>query len=284
LSGHSHIRESINYKHFGRYDDDTTALVVALKYRKTSTHPDDGHIQFESVITLLLEYGADVSVVCKGGTTALHWAIKTAVPIQTMQLILEKLPVDKINTKVDGSTALMTAVKCKVKSFENGEKPKLWKRQVLALLKYQADPYTVDKAGNSLLHQSSAAGTWLLKNLKEFDLNINRKGEHGATPLMTAILQNLDILTTYGHFDMYFDDYVEVLLEQGADISITNNHDRTAIQIAESYMRKDDYSLLLLREAEKQFQDKMAMFALGHFLSPELHKMIQYSPEKNMTP
>ena len=238
-------------------------------------NPADDHKQFESVITLLLNHGADVSVVCRGGTTALHWAVKSAAPIKIMQLILEKLPTDQIDTEVDGSTALMTAVKCTSR--------KLWKGQVSALLEHGADPRTVDKEGNSLLHQSSQTGTWLLENEKN-DLNINRKGKDGATPLITAILQNLDILQTYGHFDNYFDEYVEVLLEQGADISITNNHGRTAIQVAVFYMRKDDESLLLLREAEKEFQDKMAIFAFDNLLSPDLHRMIQYCHGKNKTP
>ena len=189
LSGHSNIRERINDKHCGHYDNGTTALVIAVKYSNSSMYPPDPRKQFESVIALLLQYGADVSVVCIDGKTALHWAIKRAAPIKIMQLLLERLPKDKIDTEVDGSTALMTAIKCTSR--------KLWKGQVSALLEHGADPHTVDKKGNSLLHQSSKTGEWLVKNFKHYNMNINRKNENGATPLITAILQKKCLQTKY---------------------------------------------------------------------------------------
>jgi hypothetical protein len=261
------------------YDHGMTALVMAIKHsRKYERYRHSGHAAAHlEVVKVLLVYGADVSVICDDGTTALHWAVKSAPTNEYMYLVLRNLPRAQVDVKVHGSTALMTAVKLKQR--------RLWKYQVLALLDKGADAHTLDNQGNSLLHQSCETGEKLLDILQPYHVDVNLQCENGNTPLITTIGQEYRHIQRYGG-NIGFKYYVEKLLSYGADVSIKNNFDRTAIQCASVWLGPTAYVRILLEEQRLLHeQNRMLAFAEGSHprnhrssyvsnLEPELFRMI----------
>jgi hypothetical protein len=273
-------------------DDDygTTPLIVAIQFSHVFNRrpgPDfdltDGHLE---VVELLISRGADVSVECDEGNTALYWTVRNAPSNEYLDLLLETPGID-INKKVDGRTALMDAVASKCYRSRQD-----WKHQVSAILCHHGiDTNTLDGKGNSLLHQVSSADEWLLKQLKPFNIDINRIC-NGRTPLLCAIEKERMSFRLNGEIRNGFAGVVKALLISGADIQITDDEGRTAVEAAESFVPVDEQAMLILRERE--FRDKFIVFATGthrggnhpdcrlHNFSPEIVRKIMYPGENNL--
>ena len=242
-------------------EDGTTPLIVAIKYSHifSSVHFDritgldfDHTNRHLAVVKLLLRCGADVSVECNSGTTALYWAMLRAPSNEYMDLLIETPGID-IDQKVNGCTALMLAIDDKY------YRPFNWKYQVSTLLHHGADTTTLDGNGNSILHQRCSPDQWLLDTLRPFNIDVNRRCELGRTPLLYAI----DFFKRQRNGGIFeeFASVVSALLENGADIQIKDDTGRLAIEVAGSFIPEDHHAMLLLRE--KDFRDRMMVFATG---------------------
>jgi len=241
--------------------DGTTPLIMAIKASPRYSYRHFDHntgIYFDhtnrhlEVVKLLLHYEADVSLACCTGKTALYWAVLAAPSNEYLDLVL-KAPGNDIDVKFHGCTALMMAV------CNKNHVGLRWKHQVSALLDHGADTTTVDEKGDSLLHQLSFPGEWLLDKLKPFHIDINRKCQYGRTPLMKVI----DLFKCIHRPSIFqqFTSVVKALLDHGAEINIEDDAGRIAIEAAESVVLDDHDVMILLRERE--FRDKLLVFATG---------------------
>jgi ankyrin repeat protein len=209
----------------------TTPLCCALEHCHRRFHENDVHLgQYLLVVECLLQHGADVSVVCEDGSTALHWAVRAGFTIDYMQMILKNSPYLDVNVKVDGKTPLMTVVSS---TCDYGG---VYRGQVLALLAHGAEVDTVDMYGNSLLHQICTVDDWMLSTLIQYNVDINLKCM-GRTPLHHAIHESYDTMywaARDGNEYVIDTETVETLLSHGANVYIEDNEKRTAEELAVS--------------------------------------------------
>ena len=256
LKKHSHIHGYVDHQD---ERSGTTPLCGALR---NSYRVSRG--KYFLVVKHLLQYGANVSVVCDDGSTALHWAVENAPLVNDdfIHPLFESCPYLDVNVKVDGATPLMTALSCPVYS----------RPQVSELLKHGARVNTIDKNGNSLLHQRTV-DEWELDTLKSYHIDIDRKC-NGRTPLHHAIHQYR------WHPPSQIAETVELLLSRGASINITDEAGRTAQELAVFLLPEDSH----IRE---MFTSRAVPFAMGHHrrlgegsrlmgLDPEMLRMILY--------
>jgi ankyrin repeat protein len=219
-------------EHYG-----TTPLCSALEHCDRRFSGNDEHLgQYSLVIKYLLRYGADVSVVCVDGSTALHWAVQAAFSIDYLRMILENSPDIDVNVKVGGKTPLMTVVSS---TCDYGS---VYKAQALALLAHGAYVDTIDNYGNSLLHQICTIDAWMVSTLVRYHVDINRKCR-GQTPLHNAIHECFDTYQQCAARDgseyvkneyVVNTETVDTLISCGADVYITDDKRRTAVQLAVS--------------------------------------------------
>jgi ankyrin repeat protein len=98
---------------------------------------------------------------------------------------------------------------------------------------------TKDDLGNNLLHIASAAGhlniVEFLLNFKEIKNMINVKNNIGDTPLHRAAFRG-------------FSDIVKLLLQNGSDVTIKNNDNKTAADLA----RNESVKKLLLPNFQEE--------------------------------
>ena len=148
ILAHSH-HDYINFKN---KEHGTTPLAVALKWSFICDNPRDydgrrkkNHTDRHlAVVKLLLDYGADVSAICKGNTTALHYAIKYAPSNEYMKILIESGQDIQVNVKIDGKTPLLYAM-----SNWCGTDILSWEEQISLLIQEHADVNTLDGKGNN---------------------------------------------------------------------------------------------------------------------------------------
>lgn len=148
----------------------------------------------------------------------LHFAIDYGTQ-QSIDLLLEygANPYSKSNTK-SRETALHTAIyKGNLSIIEQ-------------LLQRMSNPNVTDIHGNTPLHitiRESNSKLEIMSKLLEYNTNLNIKNKRGSTPLHDAVIQNDETL-------------VKFLLDNGADISITDNHNKTPLDLAERDLADGD--------------------------------------------
>ncbi|KAJ1468538.1 ankyrin repeat-containing domain protein [Baffinella frigidus] len=189
------------------------------------------------IARLLIDAGADVTAVsAKGDTTPLHQSIQFGGGAEFLNLILKNRDSIDIDKKSNGKTPLFMAVSNRCNNM------KAYQNQVESLIKRGADVKTVDNHGNSILHQWNMS-EWLLSRLIQQGVDINRKGEHGRTPL---------------HFILYDTEpaernesglyYMILLIAKGVDLDIKDGKGLTALGVASRRFRNTHPMYRLLRK------------------------------------
>ena len=161
------------------------------------------------LVKTILEKGADVNAVDKGGATALIYAADGG-HVKVVGLLLEKGA--DVNAKNKGGwTALMWAATGS--SSRRTEMVKL-------LIAKGADVNAKDQTGATALMGSSRQGNLrAVKLLVEKGADVNAKDRGGASALIEA--------STNGHLDI-----VKLLLEKGADVNAKDNEGKTPLMWA----------------------------------------------------
>lgn len=169
-----------------------------------------------AVIVDLVQRGFDVNVRDPGGQHALYLAIRDqATRVVETLLAMPKLDIEARNSQ-DESALMMAALK--------GNLP-----LVKALIARNAD---VNKPGWAPLHYASTNGHLdVMRLLLEHHAYIDAESPNGTTPLMMA--------AHYGSAAA-----VKVLLEAGADPTLKNKLDLTAIDFAHRGNRQESAELL----------------------------------------
>jgi len=181
-----------------------TVLMLACSYQ-----------DFENVIELLLENGADVHARSNDGRTALIWA--AARSLQAVEMLLER-EADVNVTANDGMTALIHAVMGVLSESVSVEVPEL-------LLAEGADvnaQLTGEgiKGWTALMFATSGEQPKLVEFLLANGAEVDAQAADGKSALMMAC-ENGDRKT------------VDVLLAAGADVTLENEAGETALSLAQ---------------------------------------------------
>ena len=240
----------------------TTPLCCAIQYSYLAlTYEKDGPLgHFLLVVKHLLDYGADASVVSNDGSTALHCAVMYTHTNEFMHLLFANSPDLDVNVKVDGRTPLMVVISdtCNHREIY---KDRIYKDRVLALLEHGAHVDTVDMHGNSLLHQICTVDEWTLNTLEKYNVDINRRGQFGRTPIHHALNEERDTMYWAARDNNEYvcdTDTIDLLLSHGANIYITDDAGRSAEQFA-MFLFPEDHPI---RELFAMYTRRMA-FAMG---------------------
>jgi hypothetical protein len=239
LERHHKIPGYIDWVH---YHAGTTALVGALKYSGRFTSPhihgfdhNDRHLR---VVQLLLEKGAKIEYE-DDPAAALHYAIQQGPSNEYMHLLLSSPQNIDVNQRFDGCTPIMTALNnlfC--------ERRREGIHQVLMLLERGADVHTVDRQGNSLLHQYGSGDEELCNILKEYGVDFNQKGKWGRTPLHCLIYREANCIRHGGRTIV---DKVKLFISHGANMYAEDDAGRTVVQVAENLLPPGNPVLQALR-------------------------------------
>ncbi len=182
---------------------------------------------FEQV-KLLLKQGANVDVCTSKGNTALMLAACYKSSIKIVRLLLEcNANVNLINES--GRTALMEAC-------HNG-----YLEKVKLLLDKGADANVMDVSGSTAMMHASCQGFDAIVILLDHGVFVNVQGDYGDTALIYACnvgsleMRNGDIIVRHDRYIHCF-KVAQLLLKHGADTTIVNKKDKTALMAA--YSRK----------------------------------------------
>jgi hypothetical protein len=232
--------------------------------------------QHLAIVELLLQYGADTSVINDDESTAIHAAVMFGTSLEFLSLLLETNPIN-INAKYIGETALFMAIS---NSFTHD---RIFKQQVDALLLHGADVEDVDRHGNSVLHQVGI-DQWLLPKFLALGVDIDIRGENGRTPLHQIVFR----CRRYGQTidegrDMFFVRQIQLFLDAGASIDIKDGAGRTAEELALFYLPFNSPVCKVLRDWRELREARLAFASGTHHTSvtpyvseftPELVRMI----------
>ncbi len=204
-------------------------------------HMDSGRML---TIKPLVEHGADVNALAKGGETALMYATYTRV-VELVKLLVEKGA--DINKKTQyGTPPLITAANMPGK---NGD---------------EIFNYLIEKGANVNFAGSkdetaifiAAAGGYLdrVKTLVGRGANINYKRSKnwgGETPFLYSIINNCEPVKGCTQIEM-----VKYFIEHGADINAKPNSGETALYAAVNNNQKEIVALLLANKANVNSKTK----------------------------
>ncbi len=179
--------------------------------------------EFEK-IKILIKNGANVNVVNENGDTPFHSLLKSGFIGEG------KVRKTEINKLLKSSKLLIEAgANCSIKGEYDktvSDYAAMWKYwEILAIL-----PYIENTA---LLHCDQYYGENSLKTLKLLltkKLNINHTDKNGNTALHISSANGIR-------------PYVELLLQSNIDISLRNNQNKTALDLATEYNRKEIINL-----------------------------------------
>jgi hypothetical protein len=183
-------------------------------------------------VKLFLSYGVPIESEEDPGA-ALHYAIQLGYSNQFMYLLLDDIQNIDVNQTYLGCAPIQTAIEgmCNRPRSEA-------KDQIVALLVRGADVHTIDRHGNSLLHELSSGDPWLIELLSRFGVDFNRKGRFGRTPLQSLLRRECEFVRRgdLGPSALRF-DFAESLIRHGADIHrIQDDSGQTAIQFAKKHL------------------------------------------------
>ena len=181
---------------------------------------DGGHLDN---MKTLLQYGADINVRFKDGSTLLHYASRySKQDIVEFLLKLNQISVNATNN--NQATPLMFAC------FDGGHLDNME-----TLIQYGADINARDIDGKTLLHYASR---YSKQDIIEFllklnQISVNATNNNQATPLAFACLDG-------GHLDN-----MKTLLQYGADINVRFKDGSTLLHYASRYSKQDIVEFLL---------------------------------------
>ncbi|XP_067685531.1 serine/threonine-protein phosphatase 6 regulatory ankyrin repeat subunit A-like [Haliotis asinina] len=162
----------------------------------------------KDVLGLLLETGADTSAVDHKNNNVLHLSC-TGGHVDTVKFILNLNIVDINSKDLSGMTPVMLAA--------------YWgKREIFYILVQQgADLSITDQIGDNILHKACIGGNkdTVKHVLKLHIVDINSRGSKGMTALLYA--------AEYSDGDMF-----DLLLRNGADLSVVNDDGNNALHLA----------------------------------------------------
>lgn len=197
---------------------------------------ENAHLE---VVRLLLDYGVDPSVKCRGGVSALHVAARYAFDVDMLELLLDN-GVD-VNTRTNGhDTALGLA------SHNDNL------LGMTLLLERGADVNAKDVNGNTPLHSAIVSGyPDMIRVLLDNGANMTAKNQDGVSVVHGAALRvktSMITLIEYGAnieardqdkrtpFLVAVEDrnteVVDLLIAQGADVTIVDMEGNSAIHFA----------------------------------------------------
>ncbi|XP_067653717.1 ankyrin repeat, PH and SEC7 domain containing protein secG-like [Haliotis asinina] len=226
------------------------------------------------VVKLLMDRGANMSLVDKFGNNVLHHAC-TGGDLETVKLILSQNMM-YINSRGNESrTPLMEAA--------------FWGESdvVKLLVDRGANMSLVDKFGNNVIHHACIGGD--LETVKlilsQNVMYINSRGNESRTPLMEAAWRgqsnvvkllvdrgaNLSLVDEYSYNVLHFAcmggdlETVQLILSQNVtDINIRGNGSRTPLMEAAFWGESDVVKLLMDRGANMSLVDKFGNNVLHH--------------------
>lgn len=196
-------------------------------------------------ITELVQHGADVNVLAKGGETALMLATYTRV-VDLVKLLIEKGA--DINKKTQyGTPPLLTAANM---AGKNGD-------DILKYLLEKGADVNFASSQDITAIFLAASGGYLdrVKTLVAKGANINYKRSKnwgGETPFLYSIINNCEPVKGCNTSA----DMVKYLIEHGADINAKPNSGETAVYIAANYNLKEIMALLIANKANVNIKTK----------------------------
>ena len=213
----------------------------------------------------LMEHKVDSFLRDKFGNTILHLAVMEGDFNEAWRAITDGVKVNATNDK--GLTALHCAVEFNHSKLVNfllnaradieaqdlkGKSPLVYAVEkncseliLHELISYGADPYTIDKLGNGLLHYASQ--TEMIDSLNCLLLNINMQNSYGETALHRAAAR--------GNYEM-----VGCLLANGADSRVLTDKGQTAKDVA---IEKEYFEIAsLLHTDQKCYKVKLKNFVV----------------------
>ncbi|XP_067661057.1 ankyrin repeat domain-containing protein 50-like [Haliotis asinina] len=167
-----------------------------------------GEWGYKEVVELLAESGADLSLSDKGGDNILHLACDKG-HVEVVEYVLS---LDKVDINSRGRWKRTPLIIAGI----NGNK-----KVVELLMRNGANPSLRDGPGKNILHYICWGGdVEVLKYILSLNkMDIDSRGERERTPLITAGLK--------GHKDV-----VELLVENGADLSLTDKRGDNILHFA----------------------------------------------------
>jgi tankyrase len=126
---------------------------------------------------------------------------------------------------------------------ERNSEPEDQRKRILAALKAGADIHATDKNGVTALHHAVRFRNFVaVRTLIEQGANVNQAcRKSGSTPLHRAVTSTGAPGTARKHAEVL--DIVQLLVEAGADPSVTNKVGRTPVD----YVKDEEISSLLTR-------------------------------------
>jgi len=190
------------------------------RYKRTALHSAARYGAF-SVCGYLIEKGANVNAKDEGGNTPLHLAAMYGHEDVAGLLANSDGDINALND--DGSSPLSLAAAYGTPGT------------IGLLLSKKADSRIRDKDGNTVLHLVSQKGQAdRVQEIIKYDPSIDAKNNSGRTPLHMAV----------GRPDN--EKVVEILLDRGASLAITDNTEKTALHLASA----SNAAILLKRGAK----------------------------------
>lgn len=193
------------------------------------------------VVEFLLERGADVNAVSRGGYTALHVAARSQAD-NTPEIVWRLLGAGaSVNVQnQDGDTPLMSAI---------------GNRDIaLMLLDSGANVKLVNNGGETaLMYASGQHRTGMIKVLVDKGADINAKNKQGQTPLMwtSGAIDNVEAPET-----------VQTIIDNGADVHVQDVDGWTALMYAASEGLNGTVRVLIGAGADRNKRNKDGQTAL----------------------
>lgn len=244
----NHIKDGVNVN--GRGEDEKTPLMLAAMSNK---NPD--------IIRILIENGADVNAQMEGGYTPLILAALNNQGFEIIKVLI-KNGADVNAKNVHGETPLISANK-----FSGDINPDITDIIIL-LIKHGADVKVKDNEGNTALDylpldlRWDSEISWLLRadaflhsqywKVATFEsvnsnitngMDVNSRDKYGNTPLILAAFYNEN------------SDIINLLIENGANVSAQNENGTTPLMNADHNKNPDIARILIKRGAKKNFQN-----------------------------
>jgi ankyrin repeat protein len=221
--------------------DGYTPLLCMLRRLSRMRGMSSHEIQpVKSFVLLLLDKGADISVSCKKGRTALSWAAEIGDREIVTYILGKGADVDLSDN--NGLSPLSYAAR-------SGDR-----QTVLHLLEFGADINSRDNSGIAPLSWAAIWGQVEVVDLfLEKESDINSRDNDGRTPL------------SYAGFCR---EVMDILLEKGADIDLSDNTERTPLSYAVEYGSEETVTLLLEKGADINSRDNKGRTPLSWAVCP----------------
>jgi len=245
-------KHSNDYDFFGKKYDEAEMMIDVNNWEK--------------IIALMLDSGADVKIKNANGCTGLHKVNND----RTTALLLQ-LGVDVNARNNDGNTPLHFVYDETVAKL---------------LIEHGADINARDNDGSTPLYYASDEK--VAKLLIEHGADINARNNDGDTPLHCAVSEVAKLLIEHGAdvnaknndgntplHRTFLDDFAEVLIKHGADINAKNNDGKTPLHNACENDNMDIAEMLIEHGADVNAKDNGNKNPCERFMQPLLQYTIK---------